>query len=169
MRLLRRHREDPTPASPPPRDLYTEFLTGWDQLEIHGQDIHSTTDGVIYATEALLRWRRSPGELWAATMALPIAEETGLIGQCAQWALELSVTTWANSANRTYGRRLALDLHRTQLASPEIATDITKICDEAGVVPSVTPSAGGCTGSRGVTVPVTHSSTLSIQVSTSPR
>lgn len=123
MRLLRRNLEPSAPAAPP-RDLYSEFATSWDQLEIHAMDIHSTTDGSIYATEALLRWRRAPGELWAAAMALPIAEETGLIADCTTWATELSIATWATSCNRSYGGHLSLNLHRTQLERPSLALDL---------------------------------------------
>ncbi|MEO0493200.1 MAG: EAL domain-containing protein [Actinomycetota bacterium] len=120
----------------PPRDLYAEFITGWDQMEIHAHDIHSTCDGTIYATEALLRWRRSPGELWAAAMALPIAEETGLITQCTQWALELSIATWAGSANRAHGGHLSLNLHRTQLEQPDLVSDLRALCAEHDVLPA---------------------------------
>lgn len=132
MRLLRRASEAIVSASPP-RDLYAEFVTGWDQLEIHSQDIHSTTDGTIYATEALLRWRRAPGELWAAAMALPIAEETGLVNQCTQWALELSLATWAGSTNRANGGHLSLNLHRTQIEAPDAAQRIQAHCEHYGV------------------------------------
>lgn len=135
MRLMRRAQGKVAPTSPP-RDLYAEFVTGWDQMEIHSHDIHSTNDGTIYATEALLRWRRSPGELWAAAMALPIAEETGLVKQCTTWALELSLATWAGSANRNYGGHLSLNLHRSQIEQDDLADDIRSTCNEHGILPA---------------------------------
>lgn len=132
MRLLRRSSE-PVFSPAPPRDIYSDFSVGWDQLEIHAQDIFSTTDGSIYATEALLRWRRSPNELWAAAMALPIAEEIGLVAKCTTWATELSLATWATSTNRASGGRLSLNLHRTQLAQEGLAADIGVLLTEHGI------------------------------------
>lgn len=124
MRLLRRS-EDVVPTI----DLRTEFEAGWDNLEIHGQGIHHTTDGSLLATEALLRWRRTENELWAAGMILPIAEETNQIEACTNRATELAIGIWAGRSRTADGGRLALVLHRTQLARPTIAAEIEALLE----------------------------------------
>ncbi len=134
MRLLRSS-SDEHAAAHAAGDLYAEFAAGWSRIEIRGHDIHSTADGRIHATEALMWWRRAPGELWSAAMALPIAEEIGLIGRCTQRALDLSILEWSAATNRQFGGRLSLNLHRVQLEDPGIAAMIRELCDEHGVVP----------------------------------
>jgi EAL domain-containing protein (putative c-di-GMP-specific phosphodiesterase class I) len=130
MRLLRRS----VASLSQPIDLRAEVDAAWDRLEIHGQGIHSTTDGSLFATEALLRWRRNPNELWAASMVLPIAEETSRVEECTRWATELSISTWATSDRRRHGGRLALNFHGAQLARPELAAEVHAILETYGVV-----------------------------------
>ncbi|MEM9465528.1 MAG: EAL domain-containing protein [Actinomycetota bacterium] len=119
-----------------PTDIYAEFMASWDRLEIHGQGIRSVATGSVVATEALVRWRRGPGELWAAGMALPIAEETGVVDACTHRALEMSMAAWAGSTSRSKGGRLALNMHRSRLESPSLVTDLHRMCTDFGVAPS---------------------------------
>ncbi|MEM9203074.1 MAG: EAL domain-containing protein [Actinomycetota bacterium] len=135
MPLTRRRHLEAELASQP-TDLYSEFLAGWDRLEIHGQEIRSTSTTEIYATEALVRWRRGPGELWAAGMALPIAEETGVIEDCTQLALDMSIAAWAGSNRRDGSQRLALNLHRASLESSTVVSVLLASCATYGVAPS---------------------------------
>lgn len=130
----RRHLEARLAAQP--TDIYAEFMAGWDRLEIHGQAIHATTNGEVVATEALVRWRRGPGELWGAALALPIAEETGVVDACTARALEMSIAAWAGSASRANGGRLALNMHRARLESPTLVDDIEQICSQFAVATS---------------------------------
>lgn len=130
----RRHLE--TQLATMPTDIYAEFMAGWDRLEIHGQDIHAVATGEPVVTEALVRWRRGPGELWAAAMALPIAEETGVIDVCTHRALEMSLAAWAGSSRRARTGRLSLNLHRTRLESPGLVLDLHRMCTAYGVAPS---------------------------------
>ncbi len=130
----RRHME--TQLASIPTDIYAEFVAGWDRLEIHGQDIHAVATGEAVATEALVRWRRGPGELWAAAMALPIAEETGVIDVCTHRALEMSIAAWAGSTRRSRTGRLSLNLHRTRLESNGLVGDLHRMCTAYGVQPS---------------------------------
>ncbi|MEM7139413.1 MAG: EAL domain-containing protein [Actinomycetota bacterium] len=129
MRLLRRS------SSPlhEPTDLRAEFEAAWDRLEIHAQGIHSTSDGSLFATEALLRWRRNPHELWAAGMILPIADETSRVEDCTRWATELSISTWATSTRRHFGGRLALNFHGSQIARPDLADELRALLEVHGV------------------------------------
>ncbi|MDW3220346.1 MAG: EAL domain-containing protein [Acidimicrobiales bacterium] len=124
MRLLRRS-EHVVPTI----DLRTEFTASWDSLEIHGQGIHHTADGSLLATEALLRWRRSANELWAAGMILPIAEQTSRIEECTNRATELAISHWARRSDAPHGGRLALNLHHTQLARPTVADEIEELLE----------------------------------------
>lgn len=120
MRLLRRS----LTAADGPTDLRAEFTAAWDRLEIHSEDIDGTTSGALFATEALLRWRRNTVELWGPDLILPIAEATNTIEPCMCWATELTLTTWASSERRLEGGRLALRIHPSQLVRPHLAAEI---------------------------------------------
>ena len=135
MPLTRRRHLEAKLASRP-TDIYAEFVAGWDRLEIHGQSMRSTATGATVATEALVRWRRAPGELWAAAMALPIAEETGVIDACTQRALEMSIAAWAGSASRASGGRISLNMHRTRLEDPNLIDDLHRMCADFAVEPT---------------------------------
>ena len=134
MPLTRRRHLEARLASRP-TDIYAEFTAAWDRLEIHEQAIRSAADGARVATEALVRWRRGPGELWAAGMAIPIAEETGVVDACTHRALEMSIAAWAGSLRRAEGGRLALNMHRSRIESPSLITDLHKMCTDFGVEP----------------------------------
>ncbi len=117
-------------------DLHAELAAGWERLEIHAHDIHSTADTAVYATEALLRWRRAPGELCAATMVIPMAEQIGIVAEATRWATELSLTTWTGTTRRAGGGRLALNLHRCELEDPTFADYTLIMLTELGIDPS---------------------------------
>jgi EAL domain-containing protein (putative c-di-GMP-specific phosphodiesterase class I) len=135
MPLTRRRQYEAHLSSGQP-DIYAEMMEGWDRLEIHAQPIRALANGEVVATEALVRWRRSPGELWAAEMVLPIAEETGVIDACTRRALEMSLAAWAGSTGRSNGGRFALNLHRSRLESSSLITDLHRMCVDFGVDPT---------------------------------
>lgn len=129
MRLLRRLESQPDPAP----DLHAEFVAAWERLEIHAHTIFAVDGADPYATEALLRWRRNPSELWAADMILPVAEETDRLLACLTWATELSLRTWAASGIREGGGRLAINLHGTQLSQPDMADTVGDLLERTEV------------------------------------
>jgi len=114
-------------------DIRSEFRAAWDRVEIHAQSIHNTTDGTIQVVEALTRWRRSPGELWAPGLVMPIADELGLADVCASWATELALAGWSTSPHRAAGSLVELNIEPTQLASGDFVERAQTVMCRLGV------------------------------------
>ena len=130
------HRPSETALAYRPVDVHADFRSKWERLEIHEQAIRSTMTGAIVTTEALVRWRRDPGELWAAAMVFPIAEEAGLAAAFSRRALEMSIVAWTNSTRRADGSRLALNMHQTQLEGSDPIHELVGMCNDLGVSPT---------------------------------
>ena len=88
-----------------------------------------------YATEALMRWRRTPSELWAADMILPVAEETDRLHACLDLTTDLSLRAWSTSQARREGQRLALQCHPSQLAQPAAGVGLLERVERLAIVP----------------------------------
>lgn len=114
-------------------DIRSEFRASWDHVEIHAQSMHDTKDGAICIVEALARWRRSPGELWAPGLVMPIAEELGLAEVCASWATELALAGWSTSPHRAAGSLMALDVEPSQLGAGDFVERTRKVMRRVGV------------------------------------
>jgi diguanylate cyclase (GGDEF)-like protein/PAS domain S-box-containing protein len=59
-----------------------------DQLRVHYQPIHRLADGQLIGFEALVRWEHPERGLVTPGEFLPVAEESGLIGNIDAWVLE---------------------------------------------------------------------------------
>ncbi len=116
-------------------DVRSEFRAAWDRVEIHAQPLHDTTDGAVHVVEALTRWRRSAGELWAPGLVMPLAKELGLAEACASWATELALASWSGSSYRECGSRLELNIEPGQLASEDFVDTTTALIRRVGVEP----------------------------------
>jgi len=116
-------------------DIRSEFRAAWDRVEIHAQSLHDTTDGSIHVVEALTRWRRSPGELWAPGLVMPIAKELGLAEVCSSWATELALAAWSGSSHRESGSSLELNIQPSQLADGNFVEHTTVLMRRVGIHP----------------------------------
>jgi len=114
-------------------DIRSEFRSAWDRVEIHAESLHETTDGSIRIVESLTRWRRSPGELWAPGLVMPIAEELGLAEVCASWATELALAGWSTSSHRACGSLFEINIQPAQLTGGDFTEKTTKIMRRMGV------------------------------------
>ena len=127
------------------RDLRGAAKRG--ELRVDYQPIVSTADGRITAVEALLRWAHPVHGIVAPAIVVPLAEQSGLIGEVGSWVL----------------RQACLDWHRWQSQRPESALGISvnvsahqlMAADFAASVEAILVGTG--TDPRHVTLEVTES------------
>ena len=100
------------------------------QFELHYQPLINVQAGTISGFEALLRWnhpvrgRVSPAEF------IPIAEETGLIGQIGSWVLKEAcreAATWPDNV------RIAVNLSSHQFKGGTLALDVAAALGLSGL------------------------------------
>jgi diguanylate cyclase (GGDEF)-like protein len=108
---------------------------GTNQLELYYQP-QIDRDFVVGA-EALLRWRRSEGNLLGPGEFIPLAEETGLIYLLGEWIIEAAFTQVAEWAGReeTAGISVAVNISARQFRQPEFVKQILSALDRTGANP----------------------------------
>ncbi|HEX9171066.1 MAG TPA: EAL domain-containing protein [Telluria sp.] len=82
------------------------------QLELHFQPILDNRSGAIVKAEALLRWRRTDGELTQPSDFIGIAEETGLIHEIGDWVF-FQAANWAQRWSDMLGRRFQISVNKS--------------------------------------------------------
>jgi EAL domain-containing protein (putative c-di-GMP-specific phosphodiesterase class I) len=86
------------------------------QFEVYYQPIVDLTTGHIVKAEALLRWNHPERGMVSPVQFIPIAEETGMIGEIGDWVFKQAVQTakrWCS------GCRLMINGHCTRAESGE--------------------------------------------------
>jgi diguanylate cyclase (GGDEF)-like protein len=102
-------------------------------LRAHYQPVVDLRSGRISAAEALLRWQHPQRGLVPPGMFIPVAEETGLIGQLGLWVLTdacRAQVTWAAD-----DITVEVNLSPRQLYDPELALRVAEILAETGARP----------------------------------
>jgi len=105
-------------------DLQTELRRALDrgELELLYQPFVSLSDGCIAGCEALVRWKRSNGELVSPSEFIPLAEEAGLIREIGEWVLRKAChlnMTWQHAGLRPI--RMSVNVSARQLADLSFA------------------------------------------------
>ena len=101
------------------------------------QPVVSLRCGSIVGAEALLRWRRSDGELVGPAEFIPLAEETGNIEAIGEWALTEAVRQ--NREWQTQGLtpvKIAVNLSAKQLQRPGLVNLVGRVLKESKLRPS---------------------------------
>ena len=102
------------------------------ELLLHYQPQFSSTDGSLVAMEALLRWNNPQRGMVPPIDFIPIAEETGLIGEIGCWVAETAcaqAAQWAQAGFDDF--RLAVNLSPYQLRG-ECTRALTGVFDRTG-------------------------------------
>jgi EAL domain-containing protein (putative c-di-GMP-specific phosphodiesterase class I) len=103
-----------------------------EELELHYQPQVDSHTSQIMGAEALLRWN-VPGQGYVPpSQFIPLAEETGLIGDIGRWVLRkacLDAVNWEGSV------RIAVNLSPAQLRSPDFVDYVKSVLDETGLQP----------------------------------
>jgi diguanylate cyclase (GGDEF)-like protein/PAS domain S-box-containing protein len=108
------------------------------EFELWYQPVHALADGAVVGMEALIRWRRANGELWAPGDFIGVAEERGLIGQLGRWVLE-AACAFAAERHRAGlpAIPISVNLSPVQLRLPGLAALIDGTLRDAGIEPSL--------------------------------
>jgi diguanylate cyclase (GGDEF)-like protein/PAS domain S-box-containing protein len=109
------------------------------QLRLQYQPIVSLDSGDVTGVEALVRWAHPTRGLLGPQEFIPLAEETGVIGELGEWVLEQAcrqVSQWQQRMppSRRFG--LSVNLSPRQLAQAELVDRVTAILDRTGFDPA---------------------------------
>lgn len=105
------------------------------------QPIVALQDGRTTGFEALLRWQHPQHSLVSPAEFIPIAEETGVIGEIDRWVLREGVRQlgrWSRSgteADALGGPSLSLNMSAQGFSEPDLPTFLAGLLKETGVDP----------------------------------
>jgi len=109
------------------------------ELVLYFQPIVDLATGRIESLEALLRWQHPTRGLIAPVEFLPLAEETGLIGEIGLWAVEEACHRfrfWQLACPAATPRTINVNLTARQLHDPQLASRIALALAAADLDPS---------------------------------
>jgi diguanylate cyclase (GGDEF)-like protein len=106
------------------------------ELQLAYQPIFGAADGQIIGIEALLRWRHPTRGLIAPTIVIPLAEQTGLIGEVGQWVLDQAASDrqrWQKHRADDLGASVNVSAH--QLMTAGFADTVEDMLDRTATDP----------------------------------
>jgi diguanylate cyclase (GGDEF)-like protein len=112
------------------RDLRRALAEGG--LEVYFQPVIGLNAGRIIGAEALVRWCHPEHGMVPPAEFIPLAENTGLIGELGAWVLRTACTR----ATRWNSVCLAVNLSPEQLRQPGLADLVTAVLTETGLPPN---------------------------------
>jgi diguanylate cyclase (GGDEF)-like protein len=93
-----------------------------DEMLLYHQPIVDLVSGQLTGFEALLRWRRSDGDLVSPADFIPIAEETGIIVDLGRWALVTALgdlRRWIDAGVVPPTTTMSVNVSPRQIADPD--------------------------------------------------
>ena len=111
-------------------DLREALAAG--ELEMHYQPVVRTKDNAVVGFEALMRWEHPERGHVSPGVFIPAAEESDLINQIGQWALQQScrdALEWPENV------RLAVNVSAKQFANKGFPAVVTQVLAETGITP----------------------------------
>jgi diguanylate cyclase (GGDEF)-like protein len=108
------------------------------EFTLHYQPVLELVDMRVCGFEALARWNHPSLGPVAPASFIPVAEETGFIVPLGRWALFEATRQLAESSElSTRPLRMAVNLSRRQLTSPEVLDDVRDALAFSGIAPSL--------------------------------
>ena len=101
-------------------------------FKLHYQPILDARSGLISGAEALIRWHHPVHGFVAPDRFIPLAEESGLIGDIGQWVLRVACADAASWPART---KVAVNISAVQLRDPMIVDYVICALAESGLPP----------------------------------
>ncbi|WGR94506.1 EAL domain-containing protein [Bradyrhizobium sp. ISRA435] len=102
-------------------------------FEIHYQPLLDLNSNEVTGCEALLRWRHAERGMVSPAEFIPVAEDTGLIGELGEWVLRtacMEAATWPDHI------RLAVNVSPIQFKNISLALKVATALDASGLKPS---------------------------------
>ncbi len=107
------------------------------ELRVFFQPVVALADARCVGAEALVRWQHPERGLIAPAEFVPLAEETGLVGELGAWVLAEAASHAAKwQIGRDRGFLVSVNLSARQLAQPDLAERAAEVIDRTGVDPS---------------------------------
>jgi diguanylate cyclase (GGDEF)-like protein/PAS domain S-box-containing protein len=106
------------------------------QLELYYQPIVNLSDGTIYGLEALARWPHPERGLISPGEFIPIAEETGLIVEIDQWAINSAchqVKQWQTRYATAQNLKVSVNLSAQDLQMPNLVDNLSQALRGSGL------------------------------------
>jgi diguanylate cyclase (GGDEF)-like protein len=101
------------------------------EFVLHYQPILNARTGLVDGAEALIRWPHPNGWI-APDRFIPLAEESGLIGEIGQWVLR---TACSEAASWPARAKVAVNISAVQLRDPMIVDYVICALAESGLAP----------------------------------
>ncbi|MDN5000804.1 EAL domain-containing protein [Bradyrhizobium sp. GCM10027634] len=111
-------------------DLRQALVRG--EFEVHYQPLVDLSANVVTGCEALLRWRHPERGMVSPADFIPIAEDTGLIGEIGEWVLRqacLEAASWPGDIH------IAVNVSPVQFRSRTLALKVAAALAESGLAP----------------------------------
>ena len=116
------------------RDLRYALDQG--QLLVYFQPLLSVSNGTIKGVEALARWIHPDQGMIPPDRFIPLAEESGLIGQLGEQVIRQACTVVADWYTEGYGKlRLAINISANQLLDQHLVDKISAVLTDTGFDP----------------------------------
>ncbi|MCY1531369.1 putative signaling protein [compost metagenome] len=107
-----------------------------DQLRVHYQPIHRLADGQLIGFEALVRWEHPERGLVPPGEFLPVAEESGLIGNLDAWVLEQACRQMRRWLEEDRGLAfVAVNLSCRLFRRAELYDEVARVLAATGLAP----------------------------------
>src|SRR3954454_19996363 len=102
------------------------------EFEVHSQPLVDLAANVVTGCEALLRWHHPERGMVSPADFIPVAEETGLIGEIGEWVLRqacLEAASWPGDID------IAVNVSPVQFRSRTLALKVAAALAESGLAP----------------------------------
>ncbi|WFU81686.1 EAL domain-containing protein [Bradyrhizobium sp. CIAT3101] len=102
------------------------------EFEVHYQPLVDLSANVVNGCEALLRWRHPERGMVSPADFIPVAEDTGLIGEIGEWVLRQACTEAASWPGDIH---IAVNVSPVQFRSKTLALKVAAALAESGLAP----------------------------------
>lgn len=100
------------------------------ELRLNYQPLLNLETNQVSCCEALMRWRRADGTIISPVEFIPVAEETGLIREFGNWALQQACQQAASWPNQI---RVAVNVSPVQFAGNDLVGQVIEALDKSGL------------------------------------